>query len=311
MGGSGARYTRPPTSDAIQRKLERAEEQERARLNGEVDNLIQRLLARYNNRDTELVSERLGQVEETLGEVANVETLLFGGSVAKYTAVNGLSDVDALVILDRGQNAKESPEFLIEAFRRLLQIKLPRSEVAGVDKGRLAVTVRYKDGEEVQLLPALRSGQRVFIASSDGKSWQQTRPQTFQRTLTDANARMNHNLVPTIKLIKPMIADLPKQKQLTGYHLETLAVDAAQAYEGPKTPRHLLSHVLGHSEQRVLRPISDVTGQSRNVDEYLGAPNSVQRRNVSQALGALRRALGAANTLSQWHSLLGNPDSRA
>lgn len=58
MGGSGARYTRSPTTDAIQRKVERAEEKEKERLNGEVDDLIQRLLARYNNRDTEQVSGR-------------------------------------------------------------------------------------------------------------------------------------------------------------------------------------------------------------------------------------------------------------
>lgn len=311
MGGSGARYTSPPTSDAIQRKVERAEEKERERLNGEVDHLIERLLARYNKRDTEQVSERLGQIEETLGEIANVETLLYGGSVAKHTAVDGVSDVDALVILDRGRDARESPEFLIEAFRRLLQIKLPRSEVTRVDKGGLAVTVKYKDGEEVQLLPALRSGQAVFIASLDGKKWRQTRPQTFQQTLTRANAQMNRNLVPTIKLIKSMLASLPKQKQLTGYHVEALAVDAARSYEGPKTPRHLLLHVLGHSAQRVLRPISDVTGQSRGVDEYLGDTESVPRRNVSQALGALKRALGAANTLSQWRAVLGDPDNRS
>lgn len=311
MGGSGARYTTPPTSASMQKKIERAEQQEREHLNGEVDHLIQRLLTHYNNRDTEQVSGRLGQIEETLGEIANIESLLFGGSVSKHTAVDGVSDVDALVVLDRGQNAKESPEFLIEAFRRLLQIKLPRSEVTGVDKGRLAVTVKYKNGEEVQLLPALRSGQAVFIASSDGKSWQRTRPQTFQQTLTNANAKMNRNLVPTIKLIKSMVASLPKQKQLNGYHLEALAVDSARSYEGPKAPRHLLLHVLGHSEQRVLRPISDVTGQSRGVDGYLGEANSVQRRNVSQTLGALRRALGAANTLSQWRAVLGDPENKA
>ena len=309
MGGTGARYTRPPTEASIQRKVAQAEAKERQRLDGEVDDLIQRLLARYNKRDTEQVSRRLGRIKEILGEIAEVDTLLFGGSVAKHTAVDGVSDVDALVILDRKQNTKESPEFLIEAFRRLLQIKLPRSDVAQVAKGKLAVTVKYKGGEELQLLPALRSGQRVFVAASDGKDWQQTRPRMFQRTLTDANAQMNRNLVPTIKLIKSMVASLPKQKQLTGYHLEALAVDAARVYEGSKTPRQLLLHVLGHSAQRVLRPISDTTGQSNSVDEYLGTSDSVPRRNVSQALGALRRVLGAANNISQWRAVLGDSDS--
>src|SRR5215213_889397 len=105
MGGTGARYNRPPTEDSIQRKVEQAEGKERERLNGEVDYLIERLLSRYNKRDTEEVSQRLEQIEGTLGEIANIETLLFGGSVSKHTAVNGLSDVDALIILDRGRDA--------------------------------------------------------------------------------------------------------------------------------------------------------------------------------------------------------------
>lgn len=306
-GGGGARYT-GPTSEQVLKKVEQAREKEKERLNGQVNELLDDLLTRFNDRDREKISERLDDISELLGEAAELDALLLGGSVAKHTAVNGLSDVDALVILDRQKASGDSPESLIDTFHDLLWDKLPRSQVKAVDKGRLAVTVSYNDDQEIQLLPALRSGQNISIAAPDGRSWHETKPRSFERALTNTNSRMNQTLVPTIKLMKSIVADLPPQKQLTGYHVETLAVDAAKNYDGPKVPRTLLLHVLGHSSTRVLRPIADITGQSRAVDTYLGDADSVRRRNTSQTLSGIKRRLEAAATIGQWRAVLGLPE---
>lgn len=303
MGGTGGRYSGPASNDVLER-INRAQEKERERLDGQVNDLITELLARYNNRDTEEVSERLNQIRERLGEIAELDAILFGGSVAKHTAVNGLSDVDALVILDRERIGVDSPGDLLDSFHRLLDRSLPRDDVEDVRKGNLAVTVTYQDGQEIQLLPGLRSRQTVRVATSDGGSWKDTKPREFQRALTEANRRMDRSLVPAIKLVKSVVSDLPPQKQLSGYHVETLAVDAAKDYAGPKNPRALLLRVLEHSSQRVLRPIADVTGQTRSADAYLGSENSVQRRNVSQTLGGIVRRLEAATTVAQWRAVL-------
>lgn len=306
-GGGGDRYV-GPTSETVLRKVDEIHEKERARLDGEVNELLQHLLARFNDRDTGKVSERLNRIQDELGEVAELDRFLLGGSVAKHTAVNGLSDVDALVILSRKHDKSDSPEFLIEAFRRLLQQKLPRSEVASVEKGRLAVTVKYQDGQEIQLLPALQSGNTLSVASSDGTGWKDTEPRRFQRALTNANTRTHQVLVPTIKLVKSIVADLPKQKQLSGYHIEALAVDAARNYSGPTAPRSFLLHVLDHSAKRVLRPIKDVTKQTRTVDAHLGEENSVARRNISQALEGVKRRLQTATSVGEWRDVLGLSD---
>jgi hypothetical protein len=303
MGGTGGRYSGPRSDDLLER-INKAREKERERLDGQVNDLIRELLARYNDRDTEKVSERLDDIRERLDDVAEIDSMFFGGSVAKHTAVDGLSDVDALVVLDREKIGADSPQDLIDSFHRLLYQSLPRSEVESIRKGRLAVTVTYQDGQEIQLLPALRSRQDVRIASSDGSAWQNTKPRAFERALTDSNRKMNGSLVPTIKLVKSVVSDLPPQKQLKGYHVETLAVDAARGYTGPKTPRALLLHTLEHSSRRVLRPIADVTGQSRVADGYLGPENSVQRRNVSQTLAGIKRRLEAATTVAQWRAVL-------
>jgi predicted nucleotidyltransferase len=304
MGGGGGRY-RGPSSPNLQSKIEQAQEQERQRLEGDVNEMLQRLLARFNDRDTETTKKRLAEIGEILGETVEVDNILLGGSVAKHTDVDGISDVDALVILSREDLAKKSAQDLLEDFYKTLDETLPRSEVTTVDKGRLCVTVKYQDGSEIQLLPALRSGQTISIAAADGKGWSDTKPKIFQHDLTKANTRLNKGLVPAIKLIKSIVSDFPKQKQLTGYHIEAMALEAAAGYRGPNTPKALLIHLLGHAADRVLRPIVDSTGQSRTVDSYLGKADSVERRNISQALEGMKRRLEAATTVAQWRAVFG------
>src|SRR5208282_2579037 len=59
MGGSGGgRYSGPP-SESIQRRIERAREQERQRLNGQVNDLLRRLMAGYNDRDKDKIADHL------------------------------------------------------------------------------------------------------------------------------------------------------------------------------------------------------------------------------------------------------------
>lgn len=303
MGGSGGGHYTGPTSDALQKKIDQARERERQRLDADVNELLQRLLAHFNDRDIEAISNHLASLREILVDVAEIDTILLGGSVGKHTAVSGLSDVDALVILDRSELAGKSPQFLLNSFHKQLNQSLPRSEVESIEKGRLAVTVSYHDGTEIQLLPGLRSRQEISIASADGKGWIDTKPKGFQRELTRAKRQLNQSLIPAIKLMKSIVSDFPKQKQLTGYHIEAIALNAAKDYQGAKTPRAFLLYLLGHSADRVLKPIADVTGQSRHVDSYLGKANSIERRNISQVLTGMKRRLEAATTVSQWRAV--------
>ena len=302
--GSGGRYRRP-SSEELLRKVEEAHEQEQQRLDGDVNNLLQRLLARFNDRDIEAIQRRLAGIEQVLGEGVEVDRILYGGSVAKHTDIDGISDVDALVILRREELAGRSAQELLDYFYEALDRALSRSEVAAVSKGRLAVTVKYQDDSEIQLLPALRSRQSVLIAAADGQGWNDTKPKAFQLKLTVANTRLNRGLVPVIKLIKSIVSDFPSQKQLTGYHIEALSVEAAAGYRGPTTPKALLIHVLGFAAQRVLAPMKDRTGQSRTLDAYLGTANSIERRNISQALEGMKRRLEAATTVAQWGAVFG------
>jgi len=305
MGGSGGgRYT-GPSSPTLNQRLDKIREQERARLEKNIGDYLRKLLVRFNDRDREKIAARLEAIHKLLGLDVEIDQFLLGGSVAKHTDVDGLSDIDALVVLDREDLRGKSAQAMLDAFHKTLKDQLSRADVVSVDKGRLAVTVVYSDKTEIQLLPALRSGQNISIAAADGKSWNDTRPRVVHQQLTQANQRLGQSLIPAIKLVKALVGSLPKQKQLSGYHIEAMALDAANGYRGNRTPKELLLHILRHASERVRTPIKDATGQSRIVDAYLGKAESVPRRVASQALSGMARRLDAASSLGQWQAIFG------
>ena len=309
MGGSGrsSGYIGPLTKSE-QEKLQKAQELERLQLMTDINRLINDALAVFNGRDRDATNEKLDKLQDLLGSDFEVEHILLGGSVAKHTEVDGLSDVDALVVLDKEDIERDSPKKILSTFYKTLNEKLEHHDVAKIEKGNLAVTITFDDDTQIQLLPALRSKTHVFISSPDGTYWNETKPKAFTDELTAANKAMNNALVPAIKLMKAVNSNLPPQKQLTGYHIEAIAVDSVKTYDGEKTSRALLLHMLGYAAERVLVPIKDKTGQSRVVDSYLGKADSVQRKNVSQAMSGLQRRLDTATTLQQWKSVLGVAD---
>lgn len=304
MGGSGGGYF-PSRPEGLHSLIEKARESaEQQRLDTDIHGFLQDLLTSFNERDSEKIQEYLSRIQEILGKTVEVETLLFGGSVAKHTYVDGLSDVDALIILDREDLAGKSPAEVLNIFHKSLQDQLTYDKVKSVEKGSMAVTVIYRDGTEIQLLPAIRAGGKVFISSARSKEWNETNPKAFQRALTKANKRLNSALVPTIKLIKSINDVLPEQKRLMGYHIESLAVEAAKGYRGAKTVKALLTHTLDHASKRVLSPIRDVTAQSRTVDSYLGKAKSTKRRVIADALASIVRKLDAATSADQWKTIV-------
>jgi Second Messenger Oligonucleotide or Dinucleotide Synthetase domain len=293
VGGSGGGEY-PSSSEDIQAVREEAlrslRQQER---DVAVNEVLSEALRRFNDRDVELTRDRLEAIQEALGPLAvDLDRLLFGGSVAKHTYVDGLSDVDALVVLDA---ADATPNELVERLRTSLSGQLNSSDVVDISAGRLAVTVRYGDGSEIQLLPAVERDGRTSIASEDGRSWRQIRPHKFAEKLTQVNQANGQQVVPTIKLAKAVLQNLPEAHQLSGYYVEAIAVDAFRSYDGRRDRASMLVHLIRHAEQAVLRPTGDITGQSVHIDQHLGPPNSEGRQNVSAALARMASQLATGS----------------
>lgn len=306
-GGGGQAFPVGPTDiDALRQRAREIADQ--ATIDAEVNDRIGARLAAINARDTEKIGRYLDDILAALkGEVEGVERTLFGGSVAKSTHVEGLSDVDALVVLDRADLKDASPEQVRERFCRALKAQLSHADVADVSTGALAVTVTYHDGTEIQLLPAVRRGERLAISSVEGQEWKAIHPRSFARKLTEVNKAQGGAAVPAIKLAKQVIAaQIAEGERPSGYHVEALAVRAFGDYVGPRNPKAMLTHLFAAAARGVLRPITDPSGQSLHVDDSLGAARSAERVSLSGRLQRIADTMQNSRDVRDWERLLGD-----
>ena len=262
------------------------------------------LLAQYTRRNTQTVTQRLESLCGFLRQKGNVVQTMFGGSVRKGTYVTGLSDIDALLIVNQSSIVNQTPAEAIEYVRDTIQHRLSQNTVSA---GNLAVTVSYSDGTEIQILPAIRTNTGgVRIAEPGSTKWSNVaRPDDFANELAKVNTVWDGRVVPVIKLAKAM-ADCfitrPKRK-ISGYHMESLAIDAFKDYQGPLELNTMLVHLLGHSMNAVKSPITDSTGQSRYVDEYLGPAGSKLRKGASTQFGQMRAEVKRCMTKAEFNDL--------
>lgn len=304
MGGSGGGSIYS-TGEPARLRGELDEQAERAELDAQVNKLLTDTLAELNQRDAKKIRAYLDEIKEALsGQVEDVEALLFGGSVAKHTYVDGLSDIDSLVVV--GAAPGTTPAQLREAFAEALRSTLG-DNARNVVVGDLAVTVTYPDGTVIQLLPALRQGEGFAISSPKGAGWSHIEPKRFTERITELNKSMLGMAAPVIKLAKSTLGGLPQEQRLSGYHVEALAIAAFESYNGPKTPKEMLTHFFRTAADNIKRPIHDVTGQSSAVDDYLGNSGSADRERASAQLARIARRMESARSRQEWDSIV-NPD---
>ena len=303
MGGIGAGGVLEE-SDIDALKAEARRRLEDSQNDSAINSWLHQELALVDGRNVNLLGRYLDVIQDVFNAKNYlVERLELGGSVAKHTYVDGLSDVDALVTLREGFSEGRSPEEIRRGLADILRQGLPRSDVRNIWEGTLAVTVEFIDGMEIQLLPANVVDSGVAIASSDGKSWSPIRPLEFATSLIDANRDQGGRVVPVIKLAKAIFANSKDEFGISGYHVEALAIEAFRNYSESRTPKAMVAHFMRYASQRVLTPIGDVTGQSHFVDEYLGAENSPARVRLSLSLTALTDIMSHSRSPDDWMGL--------
>lgn len=282
MGGSGGGFSGYGSISAKAQMLASKQGTQASQRELEINEFLEALLKDFNSRDVNAIQTHLKEIEKVLGrEIDGLDTILFGGSISKKTFIEGASDVDALVFLDSNKYKALSPKELQKTFCDLLQKRFPRTEIS---KGELAVTVKFSD-YEIQLLPAIRENGKIKIADRENRGWSAPiNISAFTNKLTKTNKSNGNKVVPVIKLAKDIFNKLPKKYQLSGYHVEALAVDAFTAYNGRYTLYDMTKHLLDYSVKRVLLPMHDVTGQSGIIDSYFGASNSIERQHLSHYL---------------------------
>lgn len=302
MGGGGGSFIggEPENVTKNLRKSERDTQDEVFR--GEVEALLGDVLSSANSRDVEAIDRHLGAIRQALEkDVDGVVQLLFGGSVSKRTYVEGISDVDALVVINELELEKSSPREVCDYILSRLSERLKERVVAD----GFAINVEYADAT-VQLVPVRKHDGNLLLPNRERTKWSRIEPEAFTKELTEANKASNGKLVPVIKLAKVLLSNLQENRRPSGYHLENIAVKAFDNYQGKLTPREMIHHLFSMAPDIIRSPIVDKTGQSKHVDDYLGQKESLSRLMMADAVDRIGRRLRnaeGAHDIEQWRSL--------
>lgn len=299
MGGSGGTFfrgTSKPEPEKVARQIENSVHKTKTQeFDVEVEHLFGTLLGSINDRDHEEINNYLTGIKEELdSDIEGSIDLRYGGSVSKHTYVDGLSDIDSLVFLNKSELKNKSPEEVKSYFFEKIKAKFPHEEVK---QGELAVTIKFRSGTEIQLLPAIRYKTGIKIASSS-KEWSNIiNVDRFAKLLRGANIRMKGKLLPVVKIAKSIISKLPENLQLSGYHTEAISIQAFYNYEGEKKLRPMLKHFFESASKISLKAMEDKTKQSIHVDDYLGNNNSLNRKIVSNRMDQIGRQMKNADLM--------------
>ena len=272
--------------------------------NEQVDAYLREKLRDYNDRDAEAINRHIRGLRDALEQSGNdVLPTRFGGSVSRHTYVDGLSDVDVLLIVNDSSLSGRDPRVVIQRMAELIQHRMPRTQVS---TGHLAVTVTYADGHEIQVLPAIRTKAGIRIANPGRNEWSGVlHPERFSQKLTDVNQANGGRVIPAIKLTKALANHVIRsdKDKINGYHVESLAIDAFKNYRGPTDRKSMVSHLLEFSSSAVIQPIRDSTGQSRFVDDYMGRPGSDARQKAATNFRQMKERLERARSESDLDNL--------
>lgn len=305
MGGSGGSYFSKDDADGVIKQMRRAEEQTyNAEFESKVNGVIGEILSEYNDRDRDQTKQYLESIKKALEkEIDGTVDLLFAGSVSRHTYVDGLSDIDSLVILDNCDLADGSPEKARSYIAQRLTERFPNTPIK---EGDLAVTISFNK-MQIQVVPAVRCDNDLTISNSTGKRWSKVNPKRFAELLTKVNESNGGKLVPMIKIAKGINSKLPENQRLKSYHIESLAIKIFRDYPGKQTTKQMLKHFFAEASLHVLAPIKDRTGQTVHTDDYLGSFESGDRLLRSNALRRINRRMKNAdisNSIAEWTDII-------
>lgn len=302
MGGSGGRgffIGRNPDQVKVDLRKEEEKTHDQA-FDTQIAERLGEFLGDANRRDATAISAAIDEIKNALGaDIEGTVDPILGGSIRKRTYVDGISDIDTLLILRDPKLKSLSPQEVLTYFEQKAREELSDWEVS---RGKLAITLT-REGLEIQVLPAVREEGKTHIPSARRDRWSDINPEGFFRKLTETNQKLGGKVVPVIKLAKIINSQQPEALQLTGYHVESLAIESFRTYSGPLNPKAMLEHFFDTSRALVLAPIRDKTGQSVHVDAYLGPAKSKNRKEVSAALDRIHRRMKNADVLrseDQW-----------
>ena len=244
-----------------------------------------------SKRDFERHMQYRNEAEDAINEgIDDSVDIVYAGSVAKGTYVEGISDVDNHVRINGTSLEKKSPAE-VKAYIRQQLSKLP--DVKSVTETSRTVTVTYRDGTEMQFVPVIKTKNGYRVA--DGNRWSNVVYENrFKRDFQRTNKKCGGRLTALVRFLKKENADNPKGQRMSGHHIEVMANRIFKSAPASKT------HDVGtmavyyhqHASRHIRHRMRDVTGQYTYVDKRsLGGPDSESRRALSRRFASRARRM--------------------
>lgn len=298
MGSGGGGEFR---GGGIQDKYESVKEGKKTEINSYLQDLLR---DKINQKDTEKINSRKEEILQRIKEEFEGSFDLYtGGSYSRQTYVNGLSDVDILVNLGNYSDSnipdKENSKKVLEYIAERLRKRYPNTEVT---TGKMAVTLKFSDGVEIQVLPAFRYHSGYKVPDSNTGGWLTTFPGSFKERMSEVNQKTGNRVKPTIKLVRYMLNK--NNIELSSYHLENMALEAFDGYSGSKTHSDMALHLLNYAKTRVNTKTSDPSGQSDYVDENLGNNHNPTRKKLAKDIENVESKLKKSETKEEWKRVI-------
>ena len=230
------------------------------------------------------------------------------GSYGRWTAINGISDLDMIYVMPAGkwEDYKDGRQYeLLRDARAAIKRRYPSTTVK-VD--RLVVRVLYKDFH-LEVMPAfkLADGSYKYPDTANGGSWKITKPKAELDEMKEANARKNRNLRRLCKMARAW-----KNKHgvaMGGLLIDTLAYNFLESTDDYDTKSY-------HYYDFMCRDFFEFLADQPEQSEYaaLGSRQRVRvkkrfERKAKKAYELCLKAIeasGQKNERQKWRDVFGN-----
>ena len=259
------------------------------------------------------IGSRYGEVTAALNKEfrdteSNTANSLQVGSYGRWTAINGISDLDMIYVMPAGkwEDYKDGRQYeLLRDARAAIKRRYPSTTVK-VD--RLVVRVLYKDFH-LEVMPAfkLADGSYKYPDTANGGSWKITKPQAELDEMKEANARKNRNLRRLCKMARAW-----KNKHgvaMGGLLIDTLAYNFLESTDDYDTKSY-------HYYDFMCRDFFEFLADQPEQSEYaaLGSRQRVRvkkrfERKAKKAYELCLKAIeasGQKNERQKWRDVFGN-----
>jgi Second Messenger Oligonucleotide or Dinucleotide Synthetase domain/Adenylyl/Guanylyl and SMODS C-terminal sensor domain len=241
-----------------------------------VSDMFSDFIANLQIQNTDTISLRYGELTSALNKKfrdteSKTANVLQVGSFGRNTGIDGISDLDMLYIMPKGEWDKYKDGRQLKLLQDVKGAVLARYPATNVRVDRVVVTVTYTDFHiEIQPVFEEDDGSYKYPDTKDESSWKITKPREEMDAVSELDSKKNQNLKRLCKMARAW-----KNKhglEISGLLIDTLAYNFLESTEDYNDRSFLYYDWMSRDFFKYLGDLEE--------QEYYAAPGSGQRVKV-------------------------------